>query len=67
MKCAADQGFANAMFDFAMMLRDGVGVEKDEEAAVQLCDRAAEIRTFEFGFVEQSRREIEALMHTAPA
>jgi hypothetical protein len=48
-------------------IRDGVGVEMDEEAAVQLCDRAAEIRTFEFGLIERQKREIEALMRTAPA
>jgi TPR repeat protein len=66
MKCASDQGFANAMFDFAMMLRDGVGVEKDEAAADELCERAAQRRTLDFESAENSRRAIEPLMHTAP-
>jgi TPR repeat protein len=66
MKKAADQKFANAMFDFAMMLRDGVGVEKDEAAAEELCMRAAEQRTVTFGLTEQSRKELNALMQTAP-
>jgi TPR repeat protein len=42
MKLAADQHYTNAMFNFAIMLRDGIGVDKDLAAAEELCIKAAE-------------------------
>ena len=44
MKKASDYGLVEAMFNYAQMLRDGIGVEKDEHAAESLCILASKKR-----------------------
>lgn len=44
MKSAASKGMIFAMFDFALMVRDGIGCEKDEKLSEQLCQRASDAR-----------------------
>lgn len=44
MKKSADQIYAPSMFDYALMLREGIGVPKNEEAAEELCIKAGKVR-----------------------
>ncbi|KAK8888709.1 hypothetical protein M9Y10_033443 [Tritrichomonas musculus] len=58
MKKASDYGLVEAMFNYATMLRDGTGVEKDLPAAEALCilaSRKREIKIMQqdkFGYIE---------------
>lgn len=45
MKKASDQNLVEAMFNYAAMLRDGIGVPKDENQANALCIQASKMRT----------------------
>jgi TPR repeat protein len=71
MKRAADQLYVPAMFDFAMMLRDGVGVDKDEAAAIELCTRASRKKIGEFVYLQKSQEQINRILqhcqHRSPS
>lgn len=44
MKKSSDQKYGPSMFDYALMLREGIGVSKDEETAEELCIEAGNIK-----------------------
>ncbi len=44
MKKSSDQKYGPSMFDYALMLREGIGVSKDEKTAEELCIEAGNIK-----------------------
>ena len=66
MKMASDLQYSPAMFDYAIMLRDGIGCEKDEEAAEKLCELAGTKKLRDFTMRDQLMRVTEENIATAP-
>ena len=66
MKMASDHKYSPAMFDYAIMLRDGIGCEKDEEAAEKLCEEAGKQKLRDFTMRDRYMRMAEDNIATAP-
>lgn len=44
MKKSSDQQYGPSMFDYALMLREGIGVQKDEKLAEEICIKAGQYK-----------------------
>lgn len=61
MKKASDQQYVPAMLDYALMLREGIGVPKDETAAEELCSLAGSLKIRSHLTLEAMNKKIEIL------